>query len=290
LEQYADPAEMAQANQFALTIAANQGLPVVEAGMVSEGGDREFNSKGTMITIKTTEMQRNPGMTTAQLEAKYKSLLGVKKVVWLDEGLATDGLSNDTIWPGPDGQKDAIAFGAGHMDEMARFADDHIVLLALVTKEEAQKSAILAEDRKRLEKNYDILKFATDQSGKPFTIIRVPEAELVYYKLEKKDDIYDWFQGMEYLDGSTFPATGPVYEVAATSYMNFIISNGVIVLPQYWEQGKSDIIKQKDAQAMAIMKSVFPGRQIVGVDPLAYNIGSGGGMHCSFQQEPATSH
>ena len=48
-------------------------------------------------------------------------------------------------------------------------------------------------------------------------------------------------------------------------------------------------IREFYKQVVDILKAAFPGREIATVDPTIYNIGSGGGMHCSFQQEPATS-
>lgn len=287
LPQYADPKEMKLCDKFASQVAKKDELDLVEANMVSEGGDRSFNGKGTMMAIEHTELQRNSGMTKAQLETKYKDLLGVKKVIWLKRGVVDDSEPNEAAWIGPDGvTKNAYAIGAEHVDEVAHFADAHTILLAWVTEEEANSDPIKAIDRQRLLENYQILKVATDQDGKLFKIIRVPVADTVYYKLTSSDDLYQWLSAMSFEDGSAFPAPDPVYELAATSYMNIMVSNGVVVVPQYWEPGKPDGIKQKDDQVMAIMKDAFPGREIVGVDPLAYNIGSGGGMHCSFQQEP----
>jgi len=288
LPQYAPADEENLCDEFASKVAKKQNLPVVEANMVSEGGDRSFNSKGVMMTIEHTELQRNPGMTKAQLEAKYKSVLGVTKVIWLKRGVVDDSESNEAMWPGPDGiTKNAYAYGAEHVDEIAQFADAHTILLAWVTAEEARKDPIAAINRQRLLENYQILQSATDQDGKPFKIVLVPAAETMYYNSTLNDDLCAWVSEMTFLDGSTFPqGTAPIFQLVPTSYMNILISNGVVLVPQYWEPGKSNSIKQKDAQVMSIMKSAFPGRKIIGVDPLAYNIGSGGGMHCSFQQEP----
>jgi agmatine deiminase len=288
LPQYADPEEMDLGNQFALRVAEKQELPVVEANMISEGGDRSFNGKGTMMAIEYTELQRNPGMTLEQIEAKFKQLLGVKKVVWLKRGVLDDNEPNEASLPGPDGKNNSYAIGAEHVDEVAHFADAHTILLAWVTSEEAKKDPIAAMNRQRLLEDYDRLKAATDQDGQTLRIIFVPAAETMYYPLTPADDYYQWIQPMEFLDGSKFPPPGElVYELVPTSYMNIIVSNGVVVVPEYWKPGLPDVIKQKDAQVGAIMQAAFPGREIVRVNPFAYNVGSGGGMHCSFQQEPA---
>jgi len=42
-------------------IAALAGVPLIKTALVSEGGDREVNGKGTLMAIEETEMQHNAG-------------------------------------------------------------------------------------------------------------------------------------------------------------------------------------------------------------------------------------
>jgi agmatine deiminase len=287
LPQYADPHEMATCNIFALRAANKYNLPIFESKIVSEGGDRSFNGKGTMMTIENTELNRNPGWTKEELEAEYKRILSVRKVVWLKRGVVDDNEPNEASLPGPNGKNNAYAIGAEHVDEVAHFADAHTILLAWVTEEESRKDPIAAINQQRLLENYERLIAATDQDGNPFKIIKVPIAETMYYPLNEACALYQWIRGMEFLDGSSFPAPGnAIYELVPTSYMNIIVCNGTVVVPKYWTPGMPDAIKKKDAQVGIIMQEAFLGRSIVRINPLAYNIGSGGGMHCSFQQEP----
>ena len=72
----------------------------------------------------------------------------------------------------------------------------------------------------------------------------------------------------------------------SASYLNYIISNEVIILPQYWNSSKPLKIKEKDEEVRAIIEQVFPGRKIIGIDPTFFN-DKGGGMHCRYQSEPA---
>lgn len=289
MPEYAVPEEMATANEIAGNVARLENLPLVEAGIVSEGGDRDFNGRGTMMVIEQTELQRNPGWTKAQLEQKYKEFLGVKKVIWLKRGVVDDTLTNEKVWPGPTGELNAYAYGAEHMDENARFAGSNTILLGWVTAEEAAQDPIAAESRRRILENYNILENSTDQDGQPFNIIKMPSPKVGYYPLTVRDKNYQWFKTMSFQDGSVFPAPKPVYEIIPAGYMNFFISNGVVLMPKYWEVGMPQSVKDKDNEALRIIRQVFPGREIVQINSLAYNINSGGGMHCATQPEPAMS-
>ena len=67
-------------------------------------------------------------------------------------------------------------------------------------------------------------------------------------------------------------------EIAIASYMNFLIVNGGVIVPQYGD--KNDKLALKQVQAM------FPERKVVGVrtEEVAYG---GGNIHCITQQQPA---
>ena len=288
LPQYFIPEDLAVDEQLDRSIAAEQGLGVISTNVISEGGNREFNGRGTMIAIEETELGRNPGYTKAQLEAEYKRLLGIKKVIWLKRGVVEDSAPTTGLLPGPDGTLSAYAVGVEHVDEVARFASPNVILLAEVTWAEAQSSPIAAENRARLEESYKILRKATDQNGRPFTIIRVPSAKIMYYTITAQDLMYNWLSIMEFDDGSVFPYPEPVNMIAATGYMNFVVTNGVVLVPKYWKLGMPDAIRQKDKQAIQVLQKAFPTRQIVAIDAFAINLG-GGGMHCITQQEPVAS-
>lgn len=275
--------------KYGTRAARTEHIDVVESLNSSEGGNRSFNGKGTMLSILPTELQRNPDMTQTQIEAEFRETLGVTNFVWLRNPVVEDQEPNVASWPGPDAvTKNAYTFGAEHTDEVAQFAPNNKILLAEVPEAEAATHPILAENRRRLEANYSILKSARDQDGDKFEIVRIPAAPLTFYPSDSDDDFYQWMASINFLDGSMLAGNLglPVYIIAASSYTNAIASNGVVVVPKYWKPGLPETIGQKDEKVRQIYQYCYPNRQIVQVNDYLYNIGAGGGIHCTTQQEP----
>ena len=248
---------------------------MIKTDIVSEGGDREFNGKGTMMVNEAVELQRNPGMTRAQVEQGLLQILGQKKLIWLKRGVAEDdsaryGALYGNVYPGGTG---------GHMDEFCRFADAHTILLAEVSPSERNADPISRMNYERMEENYKILKRATDQDGKKFKIVRVPVVDLIYDEFVVKEDA-----AISYFHGSK--AGDKIKVPLAASYLNFFISNGVVLTPAYWQEGRPQSMKTKDEAVKHILQRVFPDRKIVQIHSENFNYG-GGGMHCATQQQPA---
>ena len=265
--------------------AAHLGMPVISSAMISEGGDREVNGKGTLMVVESVELERNPGMTKADIEGEFRRLLGVRQVIWLKQGLHED----DHTFLGPlrthDGGKAyTVITTNGHIDEFARFAGPGTILLARVDSSDLD-DPIARENHRRMEENYEILKNAVDQDGKPFDIIRVPLPGTVMATMKPGDPVYDYISTLEYEDGSTFPTGEPVRVVAAASYLNFLIANGVIIGQKYWRPGADEAVLARDKEVKAILQEVFPRRRVIMIDALAVNLG-GGGIHCITMQEP----
>ncbi len=284
-DEYYAPEDLAIEEAVDRAVAENQELEVIASSLVTEGGNRELNGRGTMIAIEKTELQRNPGWTKAQIEAEYRRVLGISTVLWLEEGVIEDSPPTAGLRPGPDGALSAFTDGVEHVDEVARFSDPHTILLAEVTAEEARRDPIAAENRSRLERSYRILRHARDQEGRPFRIVRVPSAEILYETIDPEDGVYQWLSGVTFDDGTVFPWPEPVSLIAATGYMNFVLSNHVVLVARYWKPGMPEVVRRKDAQVVQLLRNAFPGREVVALDAMAINLG-GGGMHCITQQEP----
>jgi agmatine deiminase len=246
-----------------------------------EGGNHEVNGRGTLMLVEAVERNRNPWMTRAAIEAEHRRVLNVSNVIWLKEGAYEDSWTPDGPIPGPTGEYNAYTMGTGgHIDEIARFINENTVLLAEATPEEAASDPVAAENRRRMEENYQVLLDARLENGEPINIVRVPIPETMYMRLSPFDWQY-WFFWMNH----GFPLGDRIYLTAATSYLNFVITNNAVIVPQYWQDGYPDAIRQKDEAALVIFRLIFPDREIVTINPLAMNWG-GGGMHCVTQQQP----
>lgn len=125
-------------------------LPLVEPGIVLEGGSIEVNGKGTVLTTEQCLLNknRNPHLTRQQIERCLKDHLGVSNVLWLKEGIVGD----DTD---------------GHIDDIARFVNPNTVLCAYEDDPHDDNHKILKE-------NYELLRQMKDQDGNTLKIIKLP--------------------------------------------------------------------------------------------------------------------
>lgn len=260
-------------------------LPLISSAMISEGGNRELNGKGTLVVTETVEKGRNPTMTKAEMEKEYQRLLGVKKVIWLKEGLIED--SHTFLGPlitADSSKAYTVVTTNGHTDEYARFINDSTILLASIDSAELS-DPLAKENYRRLQENYNILSESTDQDGKPFKIVRLPLPQTILTTLSPGDYVYDYINSLDYLDGTQFPDGDTITVVAPASYLNFIITNKVIIGQQYWREGMPAIIKKQDHEAKQILKEAFPNKKVVMIDALPVNLG-GGGLHCISMHQP----
>ncbi|PYV43038.1 MAG: agmatine deiminase [Acidobacteria bacterium] len=128
--------------------------------IVLEGGSIDVNGKGTLLTTEecllSPVQQRNPGLSRSDLEEAFFKYLGVRKVLWLGQGIAGD----DTH---------------GHVDDLARFVNASTVVVAAEDKAED-------ENYSRLKENMDLLQSMTDQDGNPLEIVPLPMPNPVYFK------------------------------------------------------------------------------------------------------------
>jgi agmatine deiminase len=151
---------------------------------------------------------------------------------------------------------------SGHINEIARFASSNTILLARVMPGDRYANNFSKESYIRMEENYNILKNSADQDGRPFRIIRVPMPPTLY---------------------NVADSTG---KVPLRSYLNYAVTNGAVLMQTYWRPGRSDALKATEDGVKEIIKGVFPGRNVIGID--AENINSwGGGIHCVTQHMPA---
>ena len=126
-----------------------------EPGIVMEGGSIEVNGNGCVLTTEQCLLNpnRNPQLNRAQIEAYLQNYLGVKKVLWLGEGIVGD----DTD---------------GHIDDIARFVSADTIVCT-VEEDPTDANFDLLQD------NYDRLQKMTDVNGKNFNIVTLPMPGIV---------------------------------------------------------------------------------------------------------------
>lgn len=265
-------------------VATELGLPQVSSSLVTEGGDHELNGKGSMMLVESVELGRNPQMTKAEIEAEFKRMLGVRHFIWLKEGLYEDDHTFLGPLPTEDGPAYTVITTNGHIDEFARFVNDTTVLLAEVQPADLA-DPIAQENQRRMAVNYEILRQATDQDGRPLRILRMPLPKTIIHEMAPGDGVYDYISTLDYKDGSQFPVGEKVATVAAASYLNFLITNGAVLGQRYYQPGMDPGIAERDELARSVLQAAFPEREIILLDALTINLG-GGGIHCITMQQP----
>ncbi|HPU52436.1 MAG TPA: agmatine deiminase family protein [Burkholderiaceae bacterium] len=268
-------------NDLDRSIARLTDARIVESGLFIEGGGIESNGNGLMIANEALMTQRNPGRSLAELERAYLELPGVRKVVWLREGLAEDPLQRGTI------VGNHVGWGTGgHTDEFVRFADPRTVLLAWPDDADAAAHPVARLTRQRMQRNADILSRATDADGQPLRLLKVPTPRIIERRVflsAAADRMRSEGWTADYFPPQERRREGdPVMQVACASYLNFVVANGVVVAPGYLAHGTPRSTQERVGRILA---DAFGGRQIRFVDSITANW-VGGGLHCATLNEP----
>jgi agmatine deiminase len=136
----------------------------------------------------------------------------------------------------------------GHIDNVARFVAPGRVVCQSPSGADDPNADIL-------ESVAETLSLATDAQGRKLDVVRIPSPGLV---------------------------ANPSGEPSPASHLNFVIANGVVVVPVY---GTPSALPALDA-----LQRVFPTRKIVGLSShglLGSGLSGGGSFHCITQQEPS---
>ena len=262
-----------------LSLARAWNAAVVPSTLFLENATIEVNGKGVLLISEPLALERNVGRSRDEVESALLDIPGVHKVIWLGEGLAQDPEEMATI------EGRFVGLGAGgHTDEFVRFADPSTILLAWVDDERLGDHPLNRINRGRMQRNYDILAGSTDQDGKPFRIIRIPMPAVVERPVvlaPKEDESATW-------NVANFPARDgrkagdTLIQVAASSYLNLLIANNLVLVPSFTEDGTPAALQEQVGRAL---ESAFPGRtiQFIHATPLNWD---GGGPHCATLSVP----
>lgn len=211
---------------------------------VLEGGSIHSDGEGTVLVTETCLLSkgRNPELSKEEIEEKLKLYLGAEKIIWLPRGIEGDETNE-------------------HVDNVCAFVKPGEVVLAWTD----DCNDIQWEPSNA---SLKVLESETDAKGRKFVIHKLPiPKKPVCITREELD-------AMEFEEGEDVREVG---ERPAASYVNFYISNGGIILPQFDDEN--------DILAVKTLKKLFPDRKLYPIYARSIIVG-GGNIHCITQQIP----
>ena len=220
-------------NAAARAICAALGMDCYDAQhFVLEGGSIHSDGEGTILATEACLLSRgrNPELSRAEIEQELKNYLGAQKIVWLPRGIYNDETNE-------------------HVDNVCAYVGPAEVVLAWTEDENDPQYALSRA-------SLDALEAATDAKGRHFTVHKLPIPAKPICVTEEE------LQGYAFEEGEDTREAG---ERLAASYVNFYISNGGIILPQFG--------------------GLFPGRKVYPIPARSILVG-GGNIHCVTQQIP----
>ena len=123
-----------------------------DSRVILEGGSIDVNGAGTLLTTEECLLskiqQRNPGFRREDYEQVFANYLGIRKVIWLGQGITGD----DTH---------------GHVDDITRFVAPNTIVTMIEPNPKDKNYRALQENVRHLQS-------ATDQDRKPFQIVELP--------------------------------------------------------------------------------------------------------------------
>ena len=125
-------------------------IPWVTHDFVLEGGSLDTDGQGTLLTTEQCLLNpnRNPSLRRTDIEERLARWLGIRKVIWLHDGLEGD----DTD---------------GHIDDITRFVAPGTVVTVVEPDPKDANHAPLQDNLARL-------RSAQDAKGQPLQIIELP--------------------------------------------------------------------------------------------------------------------
>jgi agmatine deiminase len=161
-------------------IAAVLKIPVFYPRMILEGGSIDVNGAGALLTTESCLLNknRNPNLSRDEIEQRLRDYLGVRDILWLGDGIAGD----DTD---------------GHIDDLARFVSERIVITVIEENRDDENYRPLQENLARLRE--------MKVSGRAIDVITLPMPRKIVR------------------DGQRLPA----------SYANFYIANSCVLVPTF---------------------------------------------------------
>ncbi|MBW7571306.1 agmatine deiminase [Caproiciproducens faecalis] len=212
---------------------------------VLEGGSIHVDGEGTVLVTESCLLSpgRNPDLKKEQIEENLREYLNVEKIVWVKEGIDPDETN-------------------GHIDDVACYVRPGVVA-CIWTEDKNDPFYTIAHEA------YELLSNTVDAKGRKLTVCKLDlPKNPVRITLEES-------KGVDVVEGTLPREEG---DLCPGSYMNFLIVNGGVIVPQYGDEN--------DALALSQIQGMFPDRKVVGVLTREVVLG-GGNIHCITQQQPS---
>lgn len=183
----------------AAEVCDRAGIPYYRAEFVMEGGAIHVDGQGTALATRQCLLNPNRGnrLTESLVERRLRDYLGVRRVIWLDEGILFDETD-------------------GHVDNIACFvAPGHVVLAWCDNPRDPQYRVSRSA--------FEVLADSTDANGRRLMVSRLPLPGPLSMSAQEA-------AGIVAVDGSKPRRAG---DRLAASYVNFYIANGAVIVPQF---------------------------------------------------------
>jgi agmatine deiminase len=176
-----------------------ENLDRYKAPMVLEGGSIHTDGEGTLLTTEECLLSegRNPDLSIEEIEANLRDYLGVKKIIWLKNGVYNDETN-------------------GHVDNICCFIRPAVVALTWTDDESDPQYAISMDAYQRLSE-------ATDAKGRKLEIHKIYQPGPIYITKEESE-------GVDSIEGTLPREEG---DRLAGSYVNFYIANKGVIVPVF---------------------------------------------------------
>jgi agmatine deiminase len=225
-------------DQIPAIIGERLSMQVFKAPMVLEAGAVEVNGKGTFLATRTSIV--DPYRNPDLSQSQIENILRQYLGV------------THFIW--------LMGAGRGECDQWGDETDSHIDIVARFTNENTvlyNRSEDVNDPRHAmLTRSYRELKAATTESGRPLELVPLPIPEV-----HQTSSMAKWRKST----------------LADAAYSNYLIANGVVLVPVYGHVN--------DERAMKIIVEQFPDREVVGIEVVAL-IEHGGAIGCVTQPQP----
>jgi agmatine deiminase len=215
---------------------------------ILEGGSIHVDGDGTCITTEACLLSagRNSNKTKGEIEEYLRQYLNVERVIWLKNGIYLDETNE-------------------HVDNMINFISPGKVTLAWTddVNDNQYEYSIAA---------FEVLTESLDARNRKFEII----------KLQVPGPLFvteDEFRSYNNYESDNNNCLVKAHDRLPASYTNFYLCNNAAIVPIFGDE-------KNDNNAISILKSVMPDREIIPIYSREILLG-GGNVHCITQQQPA---